>query len=82
MAGELDAERLAAKRWANRNADGKDSFGDEFGRDIQTHAPPSFTEEEHPLPPGTVQWSTPDDSEEARSLRHVHVFDPDIVEPS
>lgn len=81
MAGEVDAERLALKRWQQRNSDGKFSMGDEYGQGREMQAPPAFQEEEYALPDGTVRADTPEDAEEARAIRQVHVFDPLVVDP-
>jgi hypothetical protein len=92
MAGEVDAERLALKRFQQRNSDGKFSFGDDYGQGREMQEPPAFQEEAHELPPSTVRASNPEDGifvegaeltgDQARAIRQVHVFDPLVVEPA
>ncbi len=71
-----DAQRFAAKRWRRRNS----NFRDTFELDL-TQSPPAFDLVEYPLPVGTVRLGNPDpDEEQAHAVRHVHVFDPALVE--
>lgn len=81
MAGEVDAQRLAQKRWDQRNSDGRFGWGGEDGGLEEMQAPPSFQETEYELPIGTVRFDNPEDDTEGRALLHVHVYDELVEEP-
>lgn len=82
MAGEVDAQRLAMKRWTQRNSDGKFGWAGEEGGLEPMQAPPAFTEEAHDLPVDAVVLSTPDlDADGTRSgqaIRWVHAYDSQV----
>lgn len=79
----LSDDWAAAKAWRGRNGDGFNTFEKE-----QTQAPPAFDLTEYDqdsaafaglsFPAGRI---TPDDDgEQAHAIRHVHVYDPALVE--
>lgn len=73
-------DRRAAKAWRLRNSNGRHSWGDEYGRHREVQAPPTETENDATLPPGTRQLADPDDATLGRAIVHAHgwsVSDPD-----
>lgn len=78
----ITSDQQAAKAWARRNSDGYLSLGDEYGHVERTQSPPGVTLTDAPLPPGTVQLTNPDDATLGRAVRHVHTYDPGLVEPA
>lgn len=78
----ITSDRHAWKAWRARNSDGKHSWGDETmteeSRRIQS--PPGFTLTDVALPPGTRQFTNPDDATLGRAVRHTHVWS--VEEPA
>lgn len=68
------SERQAAKAWRLRNSDGKHSWGNEYGQQRNIQAPPSFTETDNELPPGTVRLTNPDNDDDGRAVVMAHTW--------
>lgn len=75
----ITSDRQDWNAWRQRNSDGKRSFGDEFMSDDsrRIQSPPAFTLTDAALPPGTRQWTDPDDATLGRAIRHTHVWSVD-----
>jgi hypothetical protein len=67
------------KMWRTRNSDARNSFEGE-----RSFSPPAFALTESDLPPtqGRISPAASDDTERGASIRHVHIFDPSLVDPS
>ncbi len=71
--------KRAAKAWRLRNSDMAFTWeGDRL------YSPPAIAQEQHDLPDAPHRLTTPDATSgyTARALRHVHIFDPALDDPS